>query len=437
MKLDLVISKFNYQLLLCFFLAFIVGCKTTSINQAEANKQLQTLLDDKDYFKLEARLKLYDHSLTDEKKLYFASFLSNAFNRNDACIREVDSLLKMYPADLPDSIKSTLSRLQSDSYFKTYQYAKAAQSDSNILKHYSKALRKEAIDGIGNDFLMRNALKNVAEQHTIISKTTTIPWSRDKLGLMEIPFKCNAQTFNGVFDTRANISSITKTYAKKLGLRILDVSYNEGSGATGIQFKTGVGIADSLYIGDVLVKNVVFQVMPDSILYIAPVKFQLNIIIGFPVIEQMKEVDVYKDGKMTIPQKPEPGDLHNFALNGLDPVIALKMGNDTLTFNFDTGAASSDFYEAYFERYRPSVQNIGIKKTLGFGGAGGVQKKEVYILPTVSLTIGKQTVNIDSVSVLTKKIVPGEKFYGNIGQDFTNKFNKIVYNFAYMYVKAE
>src|SRR5438270_12536001 len=103
---------------------------------------------------------------------------------------------------------------------------------------------------------------------------------------MEIPVRNEAGAFSGVFDTRANISTITQTCAKKLGLRLLSVSYNEGSGATGIQFKTGLGVADSLYIGDLLVRNVVFQVMPDSILYIAPVKFQLNMIIGFPVIAQ-------------------------------------------------------------------------------------------------------------------------------------------------------
>jgi predicted aspartyl protease len=429
-------TKVKYPLLLSFFLLLIAGCKTNTISQTEVNKQLQALLDQKDFFKLQARVKLYGPGLNDKNRLYYNAFLNNAFNRNDACIGEVDSLLKIYEEDFPDSLKSTLSRLQSDSYFKTYQYAKAAQTDSILLQRYSKVLRKEVIDDIKNDLLMRSALKNVPLQKTVISKTTTIPWVNDKLGLIEIPFKCKAQTFDGVFDTRANISSITKTYAKKLGLRLLNVSYNESSGVTGIQFKTGIGIADSLYIGDILVKNVVFQVMPDSILYIAPLKFQLSVIIGYPVIEQMKEVDVYKDGKMTIPKEPAQTDLHNFALNGLDPVIALKVGKDTLAFNFDSGASSSDFSAAYFEKNKAFVKKNGIKKTEGMGGAGGVQKVEVYILPAVSFTLGNRTVSVDSVSVLTKKMVPNEKLYGNIGQDFTKKFSKLIYNFKYMYIKG-
>lgn len=417
-------------------LSLLSACTNKKTLSPSADKALRSLLDQHDYFKLKTRLKQYNDSLGDDKRIYFKAYLDNAFNHNLDCITDVDSLLKNFAANFPDSVKVQLSRLQSDSYFKTYQYAKAAQTDSGILKNYTKGLSKDVIDNIKNDILSRGALKNIAPQQTIIKTNTTIPWTRDKLGLIEIPVTCNAAVYQGIFDTRANISTITKTYAAKLGLHILPVTYNEGSGATGIQFKTGLGVADELNIGGIAVKNVVFQVMPDSILYIAQIKYQLNMIIGFPVIEQMKEVDIYKDGHMVVPQVPAQTDLHNFALDGLNPVIALKAGDDTLAFNFDSGASSSVFYAAYFNRYKAAVLKTGIKKTVGFGGAGGSQKKAVYILPKATLTVGNKTVTVDSISVLTSKITPDEKLYGNIGQDFTNKFNEVIYNFKYMYMKG-
>jgi len=419
-----------------FALATLAACNNKPILSAATANKLQSLLDNKEYFKLETQVKLYNDSLSDEKKLYYASFIDNVFNRNVDCINDVDRLLKNFPDQLPDSVKANMRRLQSDSYFKIYQYAKAAQADSSILKLYSKALSKDYIDDIKNDILLRGALKNTAPQQTIIKNNTSISWSHNKLGLVEIPVKCNATVYNGIFDTRANISTITKTYAAKLGLHILNVSYNESSGATGATFKTGMGIADSLYIGDILVKNVVFQVMPDAILYIAPVKFQLNMIIGFPVIEQLGEVHIFKNGKMTIPLVPAQSDLHNFALDGLDPVIALKAGNDTLDFHFDSGASSSMFYVSYLNKYKADVIKTAKKKTVGFGGAGGSQKKEVYVLPKTNLTLGNKTVTVDSIDVLQQKITPDEKFYGNIGQDFTKNFNEIIYNFKYMYIKG-
>ena len=435
----LYIAFMKTAFLLCTIAALTLfsACSNKKSISAAADKTLHSLLDQHDYFKLETKLKQYNDSLGDDKRLYFKSYLDNAFNHNLDCITDVDDLLKNYAADFPDSVKVQLSRLQSDSYFKTYQYAKAAQTDSAILKHYARGLSKDVVDDIKNDILSRGALKNTAPQQTIIKTNITIPWTRDKLGLIEIPVTCKALVYSGIFDTRANISTITKTYAAKLGLHILPVTYNEGSGATGIQFKTGMGVADELNIGGIIVRNVVFQVMPDSILYISQVKYQLNMIIGFPVIEQMKEIDIYKDGRMVIPQTPVQTSLHNFALDGLDPVIALKTGNDTLAFNFDSGAASSVFYAAYFNRYKTAILKNSTKKTVGFGGAGGAQKKMVYILPKVDLAVGGKAVTIDSISVLDAKITPAEKLYGNIRQDFTNKFNEVIYNFKYMYMRGE
>jgi len=422
---------------LCLIAIFLIltGCNKQTKNTA-AVKHLKELLDQKEYFRLETQFKLHNGDLNDEDRLYFKSFIDNAFNRNANCIKDVDSLLKINTFKLPDSVKLDLNRLQSDSYFKTYQYAKAAESDSSLLKQYSRTISKENVDDIKNDLVMRNALKKVPLQQTIIKDNSSIAWKKDKIGLIEIPVAAQSQTFDAIFDTRANISSITQTYAHKLGLRILNASYNEASGITGMVFKTGIGIADSLRIGNIIVRNAVFQVMPDSILYIAPIKLQLNIIIGFPIIDQLQEVDIFKDGRMVIPLTPAKSELHNFALDGLDPVIALKSGNDTLSFHFDSGASSSDLYAAYFERYKAYIIKTGFKKTVHYGGAGGSLKKQVYILPELHLTLGNKTVTIDSVSVLTKKIYPKEKFYGNLGQDLMRQFNEMVFNFKYMYVKG-
>ncbi len=419
-----------------FALATLATCNNKPSLSVTANKKLQALLDNKEYFKLETQVKLYNDNLGDEKKLYYASFIDNVFNRNVDCINDVDRLLKNFPDQLPDSVKANMRRLQSDSYFKTYQYAKAAQTDSSTLKLYSKVLPNDYIEDLKKQILLRGALKNIAPQQTIIKNNTSIPWSHNKLGLIEIPVKCDSTVYNAVFDTRANISAITKTYAKKLGLHMLDVSFDESSGETGLKFKTSEGIADSLYISGILVKNVVFEVMPDSVLYFSGNKFQLNMIIGYPVIEQFGEIHIFKDGKITIPLIPAKSDLHNFALDGLDPIVALKKGNDTLDFQFDTGASSSLFYVSYLNKYKTEVIESGKKKMLGFYGAGGSQKKEAYVLSKINLTLGNKTVTVEGVDVLQQKIIPNEKFYGNIGQDFTKNFNEIIYNFKYMYIKG-
>jgi hypothetical protein len=399
-------------------------------------RQLQHLLDQKEYFRLEKKLNFYQDSIGRGQHLFFQAFLDNAFNRNQQAIQNADSLLKDRSSTWPDSSKANIYLLMEDSYFKLFRYAKAAEMDSIVLNHYAAALDSDKVDDIKNQLLIRNALRAEPAQQTTIPGDEELHWKKDRIGLIEIPVKSHAVLYDGIFDTRANISSITQTYATRLGLKMLDVHYEEGSGITGIKFQTGLGVADSLYIGNILVRNAVFQVMPDSILYIAPLKFSLNLIIGFPIIEQLGEVQLYRDGRMKIPSVPTEAGLHNFALDGLDPVISLKTDQDTLCFHLDMGADQTILYQAYFEKFKQDILTSGRKKSEQFGGAGGVQKKDVYVLPALRLSLGDKNIKMDSIDVLTQKIFPDEKFYGNLGRDFAFSFAELIFNFKYMYIKG-
>ena len=185
-------------------------------------------------------------------------------------------------------------------------------------------------------------------------------------------------TVNAIFDTRANISSITRSYAEKLHLHLMDVHYREGASINGNRFTVGLGIADSLYIGQILVRNAVFQVMPDSILFLAPINFQMNVIVGLPVIADLQEVRVYNDGRMVIPPIPTPGDLHNMAFDGLDPIILLPSGEDTLLYHFDSGASSTILYATWFDTHRARYCDRPSKKEQALLGPEG-QRQKIFI----------------------------------------------------------
>ncbi|HEY4209672.1 MAG TPA: retropepsin-like aspartic protease, partial [Puia sp.] len=239
----------------------------------------------------------------------------------------------------------------------------------------------------------------------------------------------------GIFDTRANISSISASYARKLGIRLLNVSYDEGSGITGQRFKCTLGVADSFRIDNILMKNVVFQVMPDEVLYIAPIDLSLPIIIGYPVIAQWREMHIHRDGTMTIPAQSHPSDLRNMALDGLDPVVKAIVDGDTLGFKFDTGATTSDIFDNYFRRHKDDIMRRGRASKIKLGGAGGVVEKDVYTVANFTIRIGSKTATLKEVSV-HKDPIPNlnERFYGNLGQDLMAQFDEMILNFQDMYV---
>ncbi|HLX91861.1 MAG TPA: aspartyl protease family protein [Puia sp.] len=402
----------------------------------KASERLFSLLRNKEYFLLEKEANQFRGCIGPGQQLYFQSHLDNAFNRNQKALEDCQELLRNYSSSLPDSLKADLCLLQGDSYFKEFQYAKAAAQDSLLLANYSRSLDIDQLKDIKNEQLIRNGLRNAPPQQTMIRSESTIAYTKNQIGILDIPVEINSVASHAIFDTRANISCISETYAKRFGMKKLDVSYEEGSGITGIRFQTGLAVADSVKLGNVLVRHAVFQVMPDSVLYIAPIGFSMNIIVGFPIIEQLREVQIFKDGRLFVPVQPSGGNLHNLALDGLNPVISLKHDHEMQSYYFDLGASTSILYYLFFVENRSAIVSHGVSRSTDYGGAGGIIKKESFVLPSASFQLGNRKISIDSVDVLTQKINPGEKFYGNIGEDFVGQFNELIINFRDMYVEG-
>jgi hypothetical protein len=401
-----------------------------------ASQQLQSLLDKKDYFRLSESLGAVMDKISTKSYTYYHAFVESAFNQVKKSQEDIQTLLTLYASVLNDTERVALLSLEEKNYFLAFDYAHAAQTDRELLNHYSHILDSTVVKDIQNELLVRNALAGIAPQEITQTETTTLHWTRDKIGLMEIPLKCRGFEYQCIFDTRANISSITKTFASKLGLKMLDVSYEEGSGITGIRFKCSMGIADSLYFGNILLRHVVFQVMPDEVLYLAQAQFSLDIILGFPVIEQLKEIQIYQDGRMTIPLEATRNAAKNLALDGLNPVILLKSeSNDSLSFYFDSGSTGSDLYSIYFNKYRAKIISESKKENVEYGGAGGAIKANVYSLDSLSLFVSDRKVTFRKINVLSKPIgSKPDKFYGNIGQDLISQSKEMILNFEDMYI---
>ncbi len=87
-------------------------------------------------------------------------------------------------------------------------------------------------------------------------------------GLINVPVEFKDSTFDFVFDTGANLSVITESYAIKAGLDVRNVVFKVRA-ITGIDVNAKLGVAKLLKMGDVEVENVVFIVFPDSVLSFA------------------------------------------------------------------------------------------------------------------------------------------------------------------------
>src|SRR5690606_31319536 len=131
----------------------------------------------------------------------------------------------------------------------------------------------------------------------------------------------------------------------------------------------------------------------------------------------------------------KPADYHmqNMALDFLNPVIDIN--GDYYTF--DSGAVSTLLYTKYIDKYKDSIIGKYEETDLEFGGAGGMTTKRGYVVVFSPVISGKQ-LHIDEVSAFSENINGKENhFYGNIGQDVINKFERMTLNFESMYIKFD
>jgi hypothetical protein len=246
--------------------------------------------------------------------------------------------------------------------------------------------------------------------------------------------KCGQIAGEFVFDTGANLSSISDSYAKKMALTVYGADIRVGS-ATNISIQTKLAVADSLYVGDILFENVVFLVIPDEQMSFPQVNYYIRGIIGFPVIYQMGEIHMQQNGTVFMPKQPQDKPLRNMYIETLYPVVQLQSGADTLLFMMDTGARASDLTAQYYNNHKDVVEKDGTLHYENRGGAGGVEVTTVYRLKNFPYTIGSKSGIFPEISVNT--VSYGGHYDGVLGQNVLTQFEKMILNFQYMYVDFE
>lgn len=401
---------------------------------ATTPNKLDSLLVHRQFFELQRVLNSDTYrNLPVYRKIYYQAFLHNFFHDLTTSNQEISLLLENYKRQLSHMELRNLLMKKIDNHVKLYQYREAHVTAQLLLRKYRDLLSADEQDDARNSDMIWKGLQDVEPQTTTIVSESEIAYRRDLANLINIPVNFSDSTFDFVFDTGANLSVITESYARKTRLHMLNARFKVKA-ITGLEVDANLGIAKELKIGNIIVRNVVFMVFPDSALSFAHGAYAIKGIIGFPIIEQLQEVHINKNS-LIVPQVVTDRNIRNFGVDELLPVISVVYKTDTLALTFDTGADFTFLYEPFYRRYRSLIDSAGKSFVIQVGGAGGVSKTTAYRLPQVPITIAAQPALLKDVAVKTTHSDPKDKlYYGNLGQDVMNQFKEMVINFRYMYV---
>jgi len=416
--------------IILFLICFLSGISLFAAD----TKQLDSLLIRRHFFELQRVLHSdpYD-DMPAYRQLYYQAFLHNFFHELTASNEVITLLLEKHNKQLAPNQIGNLLMKKIDNHVKLYQYRDAHLTTQLLLRKYKHVLSAEEREDARNSDIIWKGLQNVAPQTTVITGETQIPYRRDLAGLINVPASFADSTFDFVFDTGANLSVITESYARKSKLRLLNVKFKVRA-ITGLEVMANLGIADEMRMGNIIVKNVVFMIFPDSTLSFANGLYTIKGIIGFPVIEQLQEIRINKNN-ITVPPAAIDRHIRNFGVDELLPVISVAYNADTLAFTFDTGAQFTFLNEPFYRDYKPLIDTAGTSFEMQIGGAGGVAKAKAYRLQNIQINVAGQPAVLKDVAVKTASSTARDKlYYGNLGQDVMNQFAEMVINFKYMYV---
>ena len=411
-------------------------------NSADVN-YLNSLYNEKQFFKLKKQVNEMKDLLNDRQMLYYNSLIDNAFNEPAASNEGIDKLLKQNSVDLTDSMKLNLYNCRVINSVNLFDYSDSFEAVEILLTQFRSMIEENELKDYENSAQIFKSGFTLAPQTVAISGDTKIKSRKDIAGLVNIKAEVNGMEEEFIFDTGANFSTVSETFAKKIGLIFLEGKLDVGT-ATSIEVSSKLAYAKSLKIGNLNYENILFLVLPDEALSFAGGMYVINGIIGFPVIKEMKEIHL-SDGEMFIPAKPGSSVYSNLAFDGFLPVLETYVStnfilSDTLIFSFDTGAKSTMLYHTYYDKYRSMIDGNYKPADIEFGGAGGEETIKGFKINEMNFRISEGSTTLKNVSLLSEKIRDKESdkyLSGNLGGDFFNSFKTMIINFEDMFVQFE
>jgi predicted aspartyl protease len=426
---------------------------TTSLIHAEefpVNRHLKSLLENGDYFQFRdefekeyaaARVEggdaIYADSgstnhLREMEVCYFEAWDYFLFNESVSSNIRIEEFFKYAGSSSPDSAAAEMLQLHFQNDLRLFHYKTADSICTILLFRYATVMEPQTLAGIKNGGEVTAALKNTPPQTMERNGDLEIEYKRDIAALIRIPVKVNGAEGKFVMDTGANLSTLSESQAKKMGVKILDANFGVTSSSRS-SVDSKLGVADQVEIGNVTFRNVIFIILPDKSLSFLGGLYKIKGIIGLPVIAQLGEVQIEKK-RIFSPATETVSDLHNFGLNGNTPFANVNFYGAWHAYIFDTGAATSILGTNFNTTYSDSLKNFK-ESTSKVGGAGGVQTISILKITNLHYDFGSQKGMLKRATLQLKgNEEVFNTFYGIVGEDIFMQWETVTINFDKMFV---
>jgi predicted aspartyl protease len=368
---------------------------------------------------------LRDASVGLKMPALYRGALAAAFNQPDAAEKLLRRAINAAPAS---SDASEARELLVHLFMRTGQYSKAVAA---MKEQFSARVDKPATD---SDRAAIALLSQLPDMAVTARGASTLQYEMRGANL-SVPISINGKPANFVLDTDANMSTLSESEAKRLGVTIFDGTVAVVGVTGGSKSGSRMAVAQDFIIGNFHFKNVAFFIVGDDQEPFVDFPAGKRGIIGMPVILALQTLRWQHDGKIEIGFASLARDLSraNICFNNEDPVTQVEFQHHKLEFVMDTGGEDSELWPPFAKEFAGLLDQVGKKDSTTLTGFEGSKDVEVVTLPEVRFTVGGFNDVLRSASVLKKPTIAlSNWYYGRAGMDLLNQAHSATMDFHAM-----
>jgi predicted aspartyl protease len=379
---------------------------------ARAQDPVTAALEAADPAAVEALLARPDRLTRGQAALLEGALAAMRFD-DEGAVKSLTQALQAGPMD-PATRRRTLGML-GGVHLRANDYAAAAQALDGALAAGDTSQTERDRFSLQQTRDVAHALRGETAQTHEPLRTGAAPIVRDVANLARAMGRVNGADQEFILDTGAGFSTITRSRAVKLNVRLLPDKITVGS-ATSHAVPAQLGVAESVEIAGNRFHHTVFLVMEDAALSFADGAYKIDAILGFPVLARLGRIEFARAGEREVFRAAVPSagiGNHDLYLDTLRPLVVVDVaGGGRVRLLLDSGAKHSSLNGLFAKAYPKLLQNAA-RQSQKVGGAGGVQTVDVRVLPELTLVADGRARQIESVSVSDDD---GDE-HGALGQD--------------------
>ena len=378
---------------------------------------LKTLYDQHRWFQLREALKGQDATAL------YEGAVASAFNDPHAAEKYFNETIELNPAS--DEAADARDMLV-DLYGRSGQYHQALHELDESLK------MTPGRPGLFNARLLFAAWSKHPDQSAASDRPSHFRGQVTRDGVV-LPVSIHGKIAHWALDTGANFSIISENEAALFGLDVDETSASVTDAAGGAT-KIRTAVVDELAIGDSILRNVAFLVLPDSQEPMSDMKPGERGFIGIQVPVALHSLAWKTDGSFEsgFSSAGSASVESNLCFDGLTPVTRVQFQGKQLDFVLDSGEdAGSQFWTRFADDFSTLLKERGTKSKKQVTETGGSNEREVTELPEIQFRVGGYDVTLRPARVFSKPV--GDDFhYGHLGLDVLSQPRGVRLDFASM-----